>query len=82
MASLGMPLDAVIGRVFAPYCLGGRRGHQYRHEKLSCCVVKLLFEASIQKAQNRPATQLIKATSCVERSDATIGAEDLSYFSS
>ena len=35
---------------------------------MSCGVVKLLFEASIQKAQNGPSTQLIEATRCVERS--------------
>ena len=40
------------------------------------------FEASIQKAWNRPSTQLIKATSCIERLNATIQAEELSYLSS
>ncbi len=40
------------------------------------------FEASAQKAQNGPSTQLIKATSCVERSNATFQAEELSYLSS
>ncbi len=38
-------------------------------------VVESLFEASVQKAQNRPSTHVIKATSCVERSNATIKAE-------
>ncbi len=37
---------------------------------------KLLFEASVQKAQNGPSTQLIEATSCVERSNATIKGEE------
>jgi hypothetical protein len=37
---------------------------------------KLLFEASVKKAQNRPSTHVIKATSCVERSNATIKAEE------
>ena len=47
--------------------------------KKSCCgVVKSLSEASVQKARNRPFTQLSEATSCVERSDATIKAEELS----
>jgi len=36
---------------------------------------KSLFEASVQKAQNGPSTHVIKATSCVERSNATIKAE-------
>jgi len=39
--------------------------------------VKLLFEASVQKAQNGPSTQLIKATSCVERWNTTIKAKEL-----
>ena len=55
-----MPLDAAIGQLFAPYCLGGRHGHRFWRTKLSCGVVKPLFEASIQKAQNRPSTQLIR----------------------
>jgi hypothetical protein len=37
---------------------------------------KSLFEASIQKAQNGPSAQLIEATSCVERSNATVKAEE------
>jgi hypothetical protein len=41
--------------------------------------VKLLYKTSAQKAQNRLNTQLINATSCIERSDTTIRAEDLSY---
>ena len=35
-------------------------------------VVKSLFEASIQKARNGSSTQLIDATSCVERWNAMI----------
>jgi hypothetical protein len=38
--------------------------------------VKLLFKASVQKTLNGPSTQLIEATSCVERSSATIKAEE------
>ena len=38
---------------------------------------KSLSEASIQKARNRPSTQLIEATSCIERSNATLKAEEL-----
>jgi hypothetical protein len=49
---------------------------------MSCGIVKFLSEASIQQAQNKPSTQLTKAKNCIERLDATIGAEDLSYFSS
>ncbi len=40
------------------------------------------FEASVEKAQNKPSTQLIKATSCIEKSNAKIQAEELSYLSS
>jgi hypothetical protein len=41
---------------------------------------KSLTEASVQKARNRPSTQLIKATSCVERSNATMKMEELANF--
>jgi hypothetical protein len=37
---------------------------------------KSLSEASVQKALNRPSTQLIEATSCVERSNVTMKAEE------
>jgi hypothetical protein len=47
-------------------------------KKSSCGVVKSLSKASVQKAQNGPSTQLIEAMSCVERSNATIKAEELS----
>jgi len=36
----------------------------------------LCFEASVQKARNGPSTHVIEATSCVERSNATIKAEE------
>jgi len=39
---------------------------------------KSLSEASIQKARNGPSTQLIEAASCVERSNTTMKAEELS----
>jgi hypothetical protein len=46
-----MPLDAAIGQVFDLYHPGGRHGHQFWRKKLSCGIVKLLFEASsVQKA--------------------------------
>ncbi len=77
-----MPLDAAIGRVFALYRPSGRHGLRFRRKKSSCGVVKLLFEASVQKARNGPSTQLIKATSCVERSNAKIKAEEHSKLSS
>jgi hypothetical protein len=46
-------------------------------KKSSCGVVKSLFEASLKKARNRPSTQLIEATSCAERWNATIKAKEL-----
>ncbi len=51
-------------------------------KKSSCGVVKLLFKASVQKARNGPSTQLIEVTSCVERSNAIIKAEEHSELSS
>ena len=39
----------------------------------NCC-----SKASVQKARNGPSTQLIGATSCVDRSNATMKAEELS----
>ena len=42
---------------------------------------KSLSEASVQKAWNGPSTQLIEATSFVERSNVTIKAKRLSYLS-
>jgi hypothetical protein len=71
-----MPLNAMIGPVFAPYCPGRQHCHQFWRKKLSCGIVKLLFEASVKKARNGPSTQLIKATSCVKRWNATIKAEE------
>jgi hypothetical protein len=44
---------------------------------VNCC-----FEASVQKAQNGPSTQLTEVTSCVVWSIARIKAEELSYLSS
>jgi len=66
-----MPLDAAIGQVFAPYRPSGRHGHQFWRKKSSCGVVKSLFEASVKKAQNGPSTQLVEATSCIERLNST-----------
>jgi len=71
-----MPLDAAIGRLFAPYRRGGRHGHRFRRKKSSCGVVKSLFETSVKKAQNGSSTQLIETTSCVERLNATIKVEE------
>jgi len=52
------------------------------HKKSSCGVVKSLSKASTKKARNGPSTQLIGATSYVDRSNAMIKAEELSNFSS
>jgi hypothetical protein len=74
-----MPLDAAIGRVFVPYCPGGR--HMVIDFGIKNRVVALwksLSEARVQNARNGPSTQLIKATSCVEKSNTTMKAEELS----
>ncbi len=44
-------------------------------KKSSCGVLKMLFEASVQKARNGPSTHVIEATSCVENWNATIMAK-------
>ena len=72
-----MPLDAVIGQVFTPYCPGGCHGHRFWRKQMSCGIVKSLSEASVQKARNRPSTQLIEVTSCVEKWNAMMKAEEL-----
>ena len=81
-ATLDATRDTAIGQVFAPYRLGRRHDQQFWLKKTSCSIVKSLSKASIQKAQNKLSTQLIKATRCIERLYATIKAKDLSKFSS
>jgi hypothetical protein len=73
-----MPLDAAIGRLIAPYRPGGRHSHQFWLGKSSCGIVKSLSKASNQKAQNGPSTQLVEATSWVERSNDKMKAEEFS----
>jgi len=75
-----MPLDAAIGRVFAQYRPGGRHGHRFWRKKSSCGIVKLLFKASVQKAQNVPSTQLIEATSCVKMSKPRLKPKSTANF--
>jgi hypothetical protein len=48
----------------------------FGERKSSCDVVKSLLEASVKKVLNRPSTPLIKATSCVERSNTRIKAKE------
>jgi hypothetical protein len=72
---------AQYGRSRATLDATGRRHRDatvidFRSKKSSCGVVRSLFEASVQKARNGPSTQLIEATICVERSNATIKAEE------
>ncbi len=72
-----MPLDAAIGPVFSLYCPGGdAMVIDFGVKNQVVALWKSLFEAIIQKAQNRPSTQLIEATSCVERLNATIKAKE------
>jgi hypothetical protein len=49
---------------------------------MSCGIVVAVSEASNQKSQNGPSTQLIKERICLDRSNAKIKAKELSYFSS
>ncbi len=49
-------------------------------KKLVVALWNRCSKASVQKAQNGPSTQLIEATSCVEKSNATIEAKEISYF--
>ena len=51
-----------------------------KNQVVGCEIVAC--KASNQNTQNEPCIQLIKATSCVERPNAMIGIEHLSYFSS
>jgi len=71
-----MPLNAATGPVFAPYSPSRSHDHRFCRKKSCCGVVKSLFEPSVQKARNEPSTQLIEATSCKERSNTTIKAEE------
>jgi hypothetical protein len=57
-----MPPDAAIRQVFTLYHPGRCHSNQIWRKKMSCGILKSLFEASFQKAQNEPFTQLIKAT--------------------
>jgi hypothetical protein len=71
-----MPLDATIGQLFTQYRPSRRHGDRFWCKKSSCGVVKLLFKASVKKAQKGPSTQLINVNRCVERSNAMIKAEE------
>ena len=68
-----------IGRWCAHKALSLLLKYRYRKNDWNhrdTTLVKSLFEVSIKKAQNGPSTQLIEETSCVERSNATIKAEE------
>ena len=55
-------LDATGRRhqlIVRPISPGRRHYHQFQRKKISCGIVKLLFKASIQRAHNKPSTQLI-----------------------
>ena len=73
-----MPLEAAIGQIFAPVSPRRMPWSSFLDQKLSCGNVKLLSKASVQKAQNRPSTQLIAETSCIEKLNTTITAKELS----
>ena len=71
-----MPLNAVIGPVFALYRPSRCHGHHFGVKNRVVALWKSLSEASVQKARNEPSTQLIEETSCVERSNTTIKAKE------
>ena len=71
-----MPLDAAIGNYSPRIAPADAMVINFWPKKSICVVVKSLFEAIVKKARNGPSTQLIEATSCVERSNATIKAEE------
>ena len=72
-----MPLYVAIRQVFTLYRPGG-----CHVKNLGCGIVKSLSEASVQNANNGPSTQLIEATSCIDRSNAMMKAEELCQLSS
>jgi hypothetical protein len=43
-----------------------------------CGVLKLFTKASVKKAQNKPATQLVEVTGCIKRLNTTIEVKELS----
>jgi len=77
-----MPLEAAIGQIFAPYCPGGHHVINFGVKNQVVALWKSLFEASVQKARNKPSTQLIEATGCVKMWNITVKAEEHSYLSS
>ncbi len=69
------------GRSRATIDATGRRNRvviDFGVKKLVVALWKSLPEASVRKARNEPSTQLIEATSCVERSNAMIKTKVLS----
>jgi hypothetical protein len=74
-----MPLDAAIGRVNSPrIALADAIVINFSVKNGVVALWKSLSEASVQKARSGPSTQLVEATSCVERSNAMMKAEELS----
>jgi hypothetical protein len=71
-----MPLDAAIGRVFTLIAPADAMVIDFGIKHRVVGLWKSLPEASVQKAQNEPSTQLIEAMRCAERSNATIKAEE------
>ena len=73
-----MPLDAAIGRLFALYHPVDAMAIDFGVKNRVVALWKSLSEASVKKARSGPSNQLIEATSCVERSNATMKVEELS----
>jgi len=91
-------MDAATGQLFTLYHPSGRDGHcQGNYSSLTAladamvidfCVknklrrCEIAFRSQRKKARNGPSTQLVEATSVVERSNTMMKVEELSYFSS
>jgi hypothetical protein len=79
MASLGLPklpLDVASGDCSPRIAPADAMVIDFGVQNRVVALWKSLFEASVQKARNGPSTQLIKATSCVERLNTTIKAKE------
>ncbi len=77
-----MPSDAAIGQVLPRIAPADVMVINFGSKNWVVALWNRCFEASVQKAQNGPSTQLNKATSCIERLNATVQAKELSYISS
>ncbi len=76
-----MPLDTTIGQDSPRIAPADAMVIDISVKNRVVALWKCCSKTSIQKAQHGPSTQLIEAASCVERSSATIKAEEHSLLS-